>query len=389
MSAVLIAGLSTRAAAASAARAGFVVTSIDAFGDLDSHPDVRSVSLPRDFGVPFTASAAARAAAGFRADAVVYLANFENDPDAVEALASGRTLWGNAPHVLRRVRNPQQVASAFRDHGIAAPSVRLSGDEPPGANEFERNDWLLKPVASGGGRGVKPWHGDGVAPGYYLQQRIDGIPASVVFVSAGGVAVPLGVSLQLVGDAAFGADGYRYCGNILAPPSDPSLKHDQTIVDGARTIASVAAAAFGLVGVNGVDFIAANGMVHPIEVNPRWSSAMELVERAYHVSVFDAHAAACARSMLPVFDLHGARERAPAVGKAIVFARTHVAAGDTTAWLSDATVSDVPQPGERIARGRPVCTVVAEASDAASCYAALVGRAERIYASLETVATLD
>src|SRR5438034_876474 len=46
MKRVLIAGVSTRAAAESAAQAGFVVTAIDAFGDLDQHASVRSVPLP-------------------------------------------------------------------------------------------------------------------------------------------------------------------------------------------------------------------------------------------------------------------------------------------------------------------------------------------------------
>ncbi len=49
---VLIAGVSTRAAAESAANAGFTVTALDAFGDLDQHPSVRSLSLPRDFAAP-------------------------------------------------------------------------------------------------------------------------------------------------------------------------------------------------------------------------------------------------------------------------------------------------------------------------------------------------
>jgi predicted ATP-grasp superfamily ATP-dependent carboligase len=43
----------------------------------------------------------------------------------------------------------------------------------------------------------------------YVQERIDGVPGSVVFVAALGRAVVLGVSRQLVGEAAFGAAGYR------------------------------------------------------------------------------------------------------------------------------------------------------------------------------------
>lgn len=236
---------------------------------------------------------------------------------------------------------------------------------------------------------MRPWTGIPVPPSYYLQERIEGAPASVVFVSANGIAVPLGVSSQLIGDAAFGADGYRYCGNILAPAGDPVFEHDERVVDRACAIVSTVTASFDLVGVNGVDFIAAGGAAYPIEVNPRWSGSMELVERAYGVSVFAAHAAACASAQLPEFELREARRSRSAVGKAIVFAREQVKAGDTRSWLDDPTVRDVPQPGERIAAGRPICTIFAEAADAAGCYAALVRRAEALYADLEAASSVD
>ncbi|PYR44767.1 MAG: hypothetical protein DMF95_22420, partial [Acidobacteria bacterium] len=100
MKRVVIAGVSTRAAAESAAQAGFVVTAIDAFGDLDQHASVRSVPLSGRF----TAHAAARAARNIECDAVAYLSSFENHPSAVIALAAGRALWGNSPDVLGYVR---------------------------------------------------------------------------------------------------------------------------------------------------------------------------------------------------------------------------------------------------------------------------------------------
>jgi predicted ATP-grasp superfamily ATP-dependent carboligase len=386
MARALIVGLSARAAADSAAAAGFAVTTVDAFGDLDLHPSVRGISLPRDRGTPFSATAAARAAADLAADAVVYLANFENEPDAVSTAARGRALWGNPPDVLRRVRDPLTLMKAFRERDIPTPAVRNASDrsEPNGPNE-----WLVKPVASGGGRGITRWQGNDVPPGHYLQERIEGVPGSVAFVSAGGTAVPLGIFRQLIGDAAFGADGYRYCGNILAPAGDPVFEHDEALVDRASAVASAAAASFGLVGLNGVDFIAAAGAAHPIELNPRWSGAMELVERACGVSLFRMHADACARAVLPDFDLRHARRGARAVGKAILFAREAVTTGDTRRWLADASVRDVPQPGEHIAAGRPICTILADGDDAVGCYAALVRRAERLYASLTAAPALD
>ena len=111
---------------------------------------------------------------------------------------------------------------------------------------------------------------------------------------------------------------------------------------------------------------------------------MELVERAVGISIFATHADACARAVLPTFDLAHARSHARACGKAIVFARRDVVCGDTRPWLGDPTVRDVPHPGERIAAGRPVCTVFADGVDSHACYAALVDRAQLVYRALDS-----
>ena len=67
----------------------------------------------------------------------------------------------------------------------------------------------------------------------------------------------------------------------------------------------------------------------------------------------------------------------------MVYARRAVVVADTRSWLRDRSVRDVPHPGERIARGRPICTVFARARDARSCHAALVHRAALIYREVE------
>ena len=409
----MIAGVSTRAAADSAARAGFDVTAIDAFGDLDHHPSVRSLSLPRDLGAPTTAHAAARAARTFDCAAAAYVSAFDNHPRAVATLAAGRALWGNTPAVLRRVRDPRLVAEALRRRDLATPRVfatstgrgapagsasqtlsktRLAagGPLPTGARQTDHEPpgtaagrWLLKPLASGGGHRVRPWHrGARVPATCYLQELVEGTPGSVVFVAAGGRAVPIGMSRQLVGEAAFGATGYRYCGNILAPSGDAQFVADDALLDAACGLARAVCEEFGLIGVNGIDFIARDGVPWAIEVNPRWSASMELVERAYGCSVFGAHAVACVSGALPDFDLARARRAGRAHGKAVVFARRDVVLGDTRPWLEDPTVRDVSFPGERLRAGRPICTVLADGADAAACHAALVERADRIYAEL-------
>ena len=375
---VLIVGVSTRAAAESAARAGFDVIALDAYADLDQHPSVRALSLPRDFGKAFSAEAIAAVAPELSSDAIVYLSNLENHPKMVDALSSGRTLWGNGSDVLRRVRDPQALAHAFAARGIRAPRVVTSLQSVEQNHDVER--WLIKPRVSGGGHGVRhrpanEW----LTRGQYLQEFVEGTAGSVVFVAANGGGVALGTSRQLVGESVFGASGFQYCGNILIP------QVSERFADALRALVDAVCETFPLTGVGSIDFVRTDADLRPVEVNPRWSASMELVEGAYGVSLFAIHADACARAVLPHFDLTQQPLAGDARGKAIVFARQDVVPQDTRKWLDDPSVRDVPHPGDRILAGRPICTVFAEGSDVAACHAKLVERAERIYSALSGV----
>jgi len=371
---LVVAGLTTRALAVSAARAGWEVTAVDAFGDLDLRACARVIALPRgDHG--YDPSAAAEAAREVPADAAAYTSNLENYPSAVAALCAGRRLLGNSRPVLERVRDPLAVMRALRRQGFDAPACRAG---PPRTERTGR--WLLKPRRSGGGHGTSAWRpGLPVRRHQYLQQRIPGIPGSVVFLADGRRALTLGLSRQIVGQRAFGARGFRYCGSLMGRGlfgAEPDLLRR------AAEIADTVTREFGLVGLNGVDFIARAGVPWPIEVNPRYSSSMELLERGSATSLFAVHRDACM----------GRLPKAPApsgpgvLGKAIVFARRDVITGDTRSWLRDPAIADVPHPGERIRRGRPVCTVFAAAMNADACLRALAAKATAIYRAVEPAA---
>ncbi len=377
---LLVVGGSVRAIAESAARAGFRVAAVDAYGDLDLLACADTVALRRDGGIAYTARAAADAGRLVPARAVAYVSNFENYPAALARVAEGRALLGNPPAVLEQVRNPLTLARELARRGLAVPAVRASAPR-----RSDGREWLQKPRRSGGGRDIGPWRpGTPLPRGAYLQERIDGMPGSIVFAADRRRVVPLGLSRQLVGEEAFGAGGHRYCGNLLAGGRAELFEAEALLAENALRLARIATEAFGLVGVNGIDFIARGGVPYPLEVNPRHSASMELVERAHGTSIFALHAAAC-RGALSDPGVY-LRSQAALAGKAVVFARNEVMMGDTREWLRDRSVRDVPHPGERIAAGQPVCTVFAGGVDEASCRAALQRRADRVYdvASVET-----
>lgn len=384
---VLIAGLSTRAVAESAARSGYRVAAIDAFGDLD-HRAQPLVSFAHHLHEPWDAVAAARAGRAIACEAVAYTSNFENHPEAVARLARGRELLGNTPAALRRVRHPLLLARALARMGAPALAVRASAprahvrtaSETAGGREQR---WLSRPRASGGGHGIAPWRsGDPLPRGHVLQQRVSGASGSIALLASPTATMPFALSWQLVGERAFGAAGYRYTGSILGAPPDVSLRDWMGLAVRLTAIAHRLALEFALRGVFGLDFVLHRGTPYITEVNPRFTASMELAERAFDFPVFAWHAAACRGRQLR-FDLHAALGARPVVGKAVLYARRTVTMGDTRGWLDDESVRDVPHPGERIARGSPVCTIFARGRSAAECRAALVRRARKLYSDIE------
>ena len=370
---LLVAGVTTRPIAASAARAGWTVTAVDAFGDLDLRACARVIALRREDG-GFDPSAAVTAARNIPADAVSYSSNFENHPSAVTALAEGRRLLGNPASVLERVRDPIGLMLALRRHGFETPETRARAPRVAGGTRR----WLLKPRRSGGGHGTKAWRpGRPVGRHQYLQQRISGTSGSIMFLADGKRAQVLALSRQIVGDRAFGARGFRYCGSLMG---GGLFEAEEALLERARALAEAVARDFGLVGVNGIDFIARAGVPWPIEVNPRYSASMELLERRADAPLFGLHADACI-GRLP----EALPRAAPGVlGKAVVFARRDVTLSETRGWLRDPAVADVPHPGERIRRGRPICTVFASGRNPGACLRALEAKAGAIYRAAET-----
>jgi hypothetical protein len=196
----------------------------------------------------------------------------------------------------------------------------------------------------------------------------------MVFAANGEDAVLLGISRQLVGDSRFGAQGFRYCGSLLGSTATPVFPHHRELLQRAAAMAREVSREFGLLGLNGIDFIARKGVPYPIEVNPRYSASMELLERACGLSMFQVHVRAC-EGILPA--------ELPAIagieGKAIVFAKRDVVLGQTETWAGRHAFSDVPHPGESILRGRPICTVFARARLPSSCIGRLLRHAGMVY----------
>lgn len=381
---ILLVSVSARMLAELATREGHDVFAVDRFGDLDLQRLCPSVSIMRDLGGRGGMAELVDAAERVRADSVVYGSGLENRPELVARLAAGRTLLGCTPQTLRRVRDPAVLGASLRTAGLAYPRTFSAREAPVRADRARR--WLRKPVRGGGGRGVREWRGGRPAGDVIVQERISGLPCSAAAVADGRSAALLGVSEQLIGRRALGARGWKWCGNVV-PPRLPA-REQHALNDAAQAICAHLAADFGLRGVFGVDIVWDGALPWVVEVNPRPVASLETIDVVHGVRSFAAHLEACA-GRLPA----GGMGRSPAdplaaAGKAVLFATKDLRVPDTSEWAARG-IRDVPHPGEPIAAGRPICTLVATARSPEAVLADLEARAAALRRELHDRVGVD
>lgn len=351
---VLIVGASVRAAAASARRAGLRPHGIDLFADWDT----------RVLG-PCRRIAAERYPAGIvelsrlePAGPWLYTGALENHPELLERLARVRPLWGNRAAVVRAVRDPFKVAETLRRAGLPAPGLCRQPDDLP-----RDGSWLAKPLDSAGGRGIRPLDSQNHPNrrAMYFQERVEGIPLSAVYLATESGCRFVGATWQWVG---IPAAPFAYRGSI--GPFALSVEEQDRFARLGQTLTE----AFGLVGLFGIDLILRDAVPWPVEVNPRYTASVEVLELALGRSLLAEHAAACgggpSRAPAP------ARAHARFVGKAIVYAEFacrfpefELSVPDPLGAVPDA--ADLPHPGTRFEPGDPVLTVFACGASVSDC----------------------
>ena len=363
---LLILGASARAAAFSAVRAGFTPICCDLFGDCDLRA-IAGTHRVSDYPAELS-----RVAERVEPADWIYTGALENSPRLIAEVSERHRLLGNPPDVLRAVRDPFCVHEILRESRVSVPDVRRL-DSPP-----DTGDWLLKPVRGGGGNGIREWTPGtaraGRRGGWFLQRRIRGTPVSAVFIASRVSCRLVEVTRQLVGEAELHAIPFAYCGSI------GPLRLPDTLNQQIDRIGRVLAVECGLRGLFGVDCIVERETVWPIEVNPRYTASVEVLEFATREPLLGMHRSACRTFLEPdaasplEAELHHRFSEVRAdsrdvVAKAILFADREVTnpsltqgepRGVSPQSLPD--IADIPSADAHITAGDPICTVFAAGS---------------------------
>jgi predicted ATP-grasp superfamily ATP-dependent carboligase len=397
-----IIGASTRAAAASAVRAGFQPLAADLFADADLRRIATSTRVspyPEGFIDWLRA---------LEPPAWMYTGALENHPELVDQMAWIAPLLGNPGDVLARIRSPWELANALRSAGLLFPETRATNGGLP-----QDGTWLTKTYRGASGSGVRvllretgrqvdketrresrrepaaksPCLPVSLSPCLAYQRRMDGTPCAAVYVAAAGAATLLGITRQLIGEPWLGSHRFQYAGSIGPWPVSAAAR------DALTRIGNVLADRFDLAGLFGVDFILNGDEVWTLEVNPRYTASVEIVERCTGASAIAAHVDACRESEIrnPKSGIRNPMSH----GKAILFAKRDIVISSEFAdyTMSEAlrkpwpAMADVSSAGTPIENGRPILTIFAEGATASDVERLLRQQAAELEAKINELSS--
>jgi predicted ATP-grasp superfamily ATP-dependent carboligase len=345
------------------------------------------------------------AAEGFPASAAwCYTGAIENHPDLIDAIARARPLAGNPSDVVRRLRDPVQLAAVACAAGLSFPETLTSPDGVPLDGTF-----LVKPLAGAGGRGIRRWtqavaddtmhHATTASRLQIWQRHAAGIPLSASYCFAEGSARLLGVSRQLIGEPWCHAGMFAWCGAVALHAASGRTGTDPLITSLER-LGSVLAERSRPVGLVGVDLVVDAGeTITVIEVNPRPTASMELFERSGAGSIAGGHMAACGWAPPSDIAIEQPLPRpASNWAKAVLFASQPTPVSqpmidrltrEAIPWTQTdggwPALADIPRPGQTLAAGAPVVTIFAAAPTTDDALNRLRDRVARIDAVLSGI----
>jgi len=354
---VLILGSSVRAAAQSAARAGFAPRMGDDFADQDARP-LGPITRLEPARLVEQACALAAQSPGIP---WFYTGPFENRPELVAAVSRTCKLWGSSAADLAVIRDPIRLSQVLARAGLNHPRATR---DPTGLPC--NGSWLVKPLRSGGGRGIQPWLGGPLpAEPVYFQQRIPGKTYAAIYLAARNQARLLGSTRQWLGSPTA---RFAYRGSLGPWPFHPS------ILGKLETLGQTLAQALPLRGWFGVDFILNRGAVFPVEINPRYTASVEILEDALGLAFLPWHRTACEEDRLPEVDHRRLARPRFFAAKRVLYARQDLIAPQIKRPDYEPKIpgdppraADIPAPGTEFRRGEPVLTVLARAATIETC----------------------
>ncbi len=344
-------------------REGFQVTTLDAFADVDTRRVAQTaLRLNLQDGTldveAFKAQIAHLDLACF--DAVLYGSIFDAAPECLGWLAQRGHVVGNLPEVLQCVQHKPDFFRVLQQLGVPFPRTVFDVAKPPTSGL-----WLVKQSGGCGGAHVRHWYGSRLGVGEYWQEYLLGVPVSLLFCADGQSVCPIGFNRLFVDEAAESPFCYAGAAGGMDMPEQAAKVMLQIAVD--------LTGFYQLKGLNSLDAILLDDVVHVLELNPRLSASTHLYP--------DVPLIGMQLGLRKPDDCVDIARQSPARAEWIVYADRDWQV--PAEFMFPEWVADVPAQGQSIPKGSPVCTVLADASTHKETLALLWQRRDQLTTYLE------
>jgi len=368
---LLIAGVHTRPAVASAKRSGYVVETAEHFGDCDTKllADAH-LSIVRQ--KPYRSCG--RVAELYSEEKLVELMRrLEGERIILTSPLpfSSRRLAGMSGFRMMELSSKRYQLEVLQRRDVEMPESALvrSREEAAAAAEEMGYPVVLKPCRGAGGAGVVLAERAEELPRlqeeHILQRYVPGRVVSVSLLAKGDEAVPVSVTQQLHSIA--GSGRFRYAGNLAPHPC----------TEEALEMAVEVACTFRVRGWCGVDLVEGrDGSYLFLELNPRFQGSLDAVEGAYGIGIVEAHIAA-SEGELP----EGMPEPKRVCARLTLFAPRRLLVRRCLLGMC----SDVPVRNAVIERGEPLATLVVRGGSRAEVMRELKSSSREVMRSTHAV----
>lgn len=359
MDKLLIIANSVRMLAQAARNSGITPVVIDCYGDQDTrylseqYQQVKSLSIADlSFAVEFFKQQ-------HGITQLVYGSGFESHSDSLIFLAQHFEILGNPAEIFIALQNKRDFFQRLEQLNINHPEVCFEIPE-------KAENWLLKPQCSQGGLNIQYLanlqNHEATATGYY-QRYIKGEPLSVLFLANGTQARIVGFNRQLT--TTLENQPFVFAGIINH--AELSSQQQKTLINWIGKLT----AAYGLRGLNSLDFMLCDNNCYVLEINPRPPASMQL----YDTDLLTAHMNAChgkLDNLQTKFSAYTAYQ--------ILYAQQSIRIAKQIQWPDHCV--DLPAAGAIISTGQPICSIIASGKNLADLLSTLRSKKHILFQQL-------
>ncbi|MSR51293.1 MAG: hypothetical protein CK551_07840 [Planctomycetaceae bacterium] len=346
-------GASVRALAFSCIRAGYKPWCIDLYADEDLTKNCPTTLITKSFPNEIADLIKAAPIAP-----ILYTGGLENHSALLHFLTAQRTILGITGSTLYNLRNIPGFYNLLKSKQINTPTIITSTKDLN-----KETSYLRKPKYRSGGLGIKPFDPSKQTmvddADFYYQEFIKGESRSAIFCFTESGFELLGTNIQSSGTQSLHASDFLYSGNMgPVKPCNSEIKELQTIGE-------IISSNYRPRGLLGMDYILNESRVYPLEINPRYTASMEVLELALGQNFITKHMQAFGFKTICE---NPARTEPSVIGKAIYYAPHDVLIPEDAPWVSIeanpqlfSPFADIPRANSAIDKGSPVVTIFAKA----------------------------